>query len=54
MTLFNILYAILGIIYSVITLKEDEGLLIKFLAVVLLIVSILGLLGTLATELDMR
>lgn len=54
MTLFNILYAILLLVYSIILLRNDDSRLIKFLAVVLLIVSILGLLGTIAMTLDMR
>lgn len=54
MTLFNILYAILAIVYSYITLEEEQSALIRLLAYVLMIVSILGLLGTLAMELDMQ
>lgn len=47
-------YAIALVIYSLILLREDESLLIKFLAIVLLIVSVLGLLCILAMELDIR
>lgn len=54
MTLFNILYTILAIVYSYITLKEEQSTLVRLLAYVLMTVGFLSLLGTLAMELDMR
>lgn len=54
MTLFNILYTILAIVYGYITLEEEQSSLIRLLAYVLIIVGFFSLLGILATELDMR
>lgn len=45
---------ILAFIYGVILLKEDDGKLSKFLAIILLAVSILGLLAILAMEMNIR
>ena len=45
---------ILAFIYGVILIKEDDGKLSKFLAIVLLAVSSLGLLAILAMEMNIR
>lgn len=52
MILINLIYAILAFIYGIILLKEDDRKLTKFLAIVLLAVSSLGLIAILAMELS--
>ena len=45
---------ILDFIYGIVLIREDDGKLSKFLAVVLLAVSSLGLLAILAMEMNIR
>jgi len=52
MILINLIYVILAFIYGIILLKEDDRKLTKFLAIVLLAVSSLGLIAILAMELS--
>lgn len=52
MILINLIYVILAFMYGVILLKEDGGKLTKFLATVLLAVSVLGLIAILAMEMS--
>jgi len=52
MILINLIYVILAFMYGVILLKEDDVKLTKFLAIVLLAVSSLGLIAILAMELS--
>lgn len=50
MLIINLIYVILAFMYGVILLKEDDRKLTKFLAIVLLAVSSLGLIAILAME----
>lgn len=52
MTLINLIYSVLLFIYGVILLKENDGKLTNFLAIVLLAVSVLGFLAIIAMELS--
>ena len=52
MTIVNLIYAILLFIYGIILLKENDGKLTNFLAIVLLAVSSLGLIAILAMEMS--
>ena len=52
MILINLIYVIPAFIYGIILLKEDDRKLTKFLAIVLLAVSSLGLIAILAMELS--
>lgn len=52
MILINLIYVILAFMYGVILLKEDGGKLTKFLAILLLVTSILGLIAIVAMELS--
>lgn len=52
MTIVNLIYAILLFIYGIILLKEDGGKLTKFLAILRLVTSILGLIAIVAMELS--
>lgn len=52
MLIINLIYVILAFMYGVILLKEDDRKLTKFLAIVLLAVSSLGLIAILAMELS--
>lgn len=52
--LIHLPLAILAFVYGVVLLREDDGKLSKFLAVVLLAVSSLGLLAILAMEMNIR
>lgn len=52
MILINLIYVILAFMYGVILLKEDGGKLTKFLAIVLLAISSLGLIAIVAMELS--
>ena len=52
MTIVNLIYVILAFMYGVILLKEDGGKLTKFLAILLLVTSILGLIAIVAMELN--
>lgn len=45
---------ILAFIYDIVLLREDDGKSSKFLAIVLLVVSILSLLAILAIEMNIR
>lgn len=51
MLIINLIYAVLLFIYGIILLKENDGKLTNFLAIVLLAVSSLGLLAIVAMEL---
>lgn len=51
MLIINLIYAALLFIYGIILLKENDGKLTNFLAIVLLAVSMLGLIATVAMEL---
>ena len=53
MTIVNLIYAILLFIYGVILLKENDGKLTNFLAIVLLAVSSLGLIAIVAMEMGL-
>ena len=50
MILINLIYVILAFMHGVILLKEDSGKLTKFLAIVLIIISVLGFLAIIAME----
>ena len=52
--LIHLPLVILAFIYGVILLKEDDGKLSKFLAIILLAVSSLGLFAILAMEMNIR
>lgn len=52
MILLNLIYVILAFIYGIILLKEDDRKLTKLLAIVLLVISILGLVAIVAMELS--
>ena len=52
MILINLIYVILAFMYGVILLKEDDGKLTNFLAIVLLTTSLLGLIAILAMEMS--
>lgn len=52
MILINLIYVILAFMYGVILLKEDGGRLTKFLAILLLVTSVLGLIAIVAIELS--
>ena len=52
MILINLIYVILALIYGVILLKENDGKLTNFLAIVLLVTSVLGLIAIVAMELS--
>lgn len=52
MILINLIYVILAFMYGVILLKEDGGRLTKFLAILLLVTSVLGLIAIVAMELS--
>ena len=52
MLIINLIYVILAFMYGVILLKEDDRKLTKFLAIVLLAVSVLGLIAIVAMELS--
>ena len=52
MVLFNLIYAILLFIYGIILLKENDGKLTNFLAIVLLVTSVLGLIAIVAMEMS--
>ena len=52
MILINLIYVILAFMHGVILLKEDGGKLTKFLAILLLVTSILGLIAIVAMELS--
>lgn len=52
MILINLIYAVLLFIYGIILLKENDGKLTNFLAIVLLAVSVLGLIAIVAMELS--
>lgn len=52
--LINLPLVILAFIYGIVLLREDDGKLSKFLAIVLLAVSSLGLLAILAMEMNIR
>ena len=52
MTIVNLIYAILLFIYGIILLKENDGKLTKFLAILLLVTSRLGLIAIVAMELS--
>ena len=51
MILINLIYVILAFIYGIILLKENDGKLTNFLAIVLLAVSVSGLIAIVAIEL---
>ena len=50
--ILNLIYVILAFIYGIILLKEDDRKLTKFLATVLLVISVLGLIAIIAMELS--
>lgn len=52
MILIHLIYVILAFIYGVILLKENDGKLTKFLAILRLVTSILGLIAIVAMELS--
>ena len=52
MILINLIYVILAFMYGVILLKEDVGKLTNFLAILLLVTSVLGLIAIVAMELS--
>lgn len=52
MVLFNLIYAILLFIYGIILLKENDGKLTNFFAIVLLVTSVLGLISIVAMEIS--
>lgn len=52
MILINLIYAVLLFIYGIILLKENDGKLTNFLAIVLLAVSVLGFLAIIVMELS--
>ena len=52
MILINLIYVILAFMYGVILLKEDSGKLTNFLAILLLVTSVLGLIAIVAMELN--
>ena len=49
--LIGMIYAILGVIYGLVLLKEDDGF-TKILGVILLVISVLGMLAFLAMEIS--
>lgn len=51
MILINLIYVILAFIYGVILLKENDGRLTNFLAIILLVTSVLGSIAIVAMEL---
>lgn len=52
MILLNLIYVILAFMYGAILLKEDDGKLTKFLAILILVTSVLGLIAIVAMELS--
>lgn len=52
MLIINLTYVILAFIYGIILLKEDGGKLTKFLAILLLVTSVLGLIAIVAMEMS--
>lgn len=52
MLIINLIYAVLLFIYGIILLKENDGKLTNFLAIVLLAVSSLGFIAIIAMELS--
>lgn len=52
MILINLIYVILAFIYGIILLKENDRRLTNFLAIVLLVTSILGLIAIVAMEMS--
>lgn len=52
MILINLIYVILAFIYGVILLKENDGKLTNFFAIVLLATSVLGLIAIVAMEMS--
>lgn len=52
MLIINLIYVILAFMYGIILLKEDDRKLTKFLAILLLVTSVLGLIAILAMEMS--
>lgn len=52
MLIINLIYVILAFMYGVILLKEDGGKLTNFLAILLLVTSVLGSIAIVAMELS--